>query len=514
VSFANQGLGLAAAGSDVLVWNGSGWLPSGLLPPEGKDWVRVAATDARDASTGASTSGTASGTGWAIAGVPRWPTYVDAEPPAFFDGASWSSADVDYLGMQAMFEPSEVDATPRPFVALAADGSRAWALSRITVPDVLPGAEDAKGTAALLELDTGRARFAHPLVIDATDVAASPAAAWVAGVGAPGLLQRDRQWTWSGSRAMRFVSDLDIASPASGWALGNAGDGVSGGGDLATDASWRWFAGRWAGFRLPSGMAIRAIRALPDGRAWGVTADGDLVAHDGDTGWHLIDGAPRARVSTEWLGVGGAPFDVIEEGGNLVAWVAGTDGMYRYENGTFTLVPDRLDFRVRDLQLVNSRFGWAIGVELSGRVPEPVLLHLIDRQWWVVPPTALGIRSAQWVRLSVASPGEVWLLGTLRPVGSGVAQQSLVRYNGAWTVFGREPEDGTQSSWPLCDAAGLAAAPRSDGGTDVWLVGAAHPCGPSTWQTTEDAPSPPVSRLEVHPVRTQSYLPMAITVAP
>jgi hypothetical protein len=236
------------------------------------------------------------------------------------------------------------------------------------------------------------------------------------------------------------------------------------------------------------------------------------MEHDGENDWFFVTDAPRSRWTAELVG-GGAPFDVVESGGRLIGWFGGADHrfcdsgcLYHYDDGVFTLMPQRENYVIRDLQLLDERFGWAVGYRGAGRSIEQVLLRLENREWRVVPSAGLGVRSVAWSRMAAVSPSEVWLLGTGRQPTTGVTRQSLFRFNGRWSVYGDSQD--TAGEWSRCDAEGIAAARTRDGGTTVWMVGASLPCGPSEVDAAGSS-AQPVSRLDIRPIRTQLFLPYA-----
>ena len=224
------------------------------------------------------------------------------------------------------------------------------------------------------------------------------------------------------------------------------------------------------------------------------------MQHDGNGNWAPVTGAP-AMPEIARPG-GGLPLDVVRVGDGFVAWIAAEDGFYTYRNGVFTQVPHRGDYVVQDLQLVDEDSGWAIASEGQGPGITRTLLVLFGRQWRSVPlPPSL--RAVEWTRMSVARQGEIWFIAQVRPSGTGVTQQTLLRFDGLWRAFG---SDGSGApDWPVCNATGLAAVPAGFGATDVWLIGTPEPCGELVTTAAHD--TGPVSRLRVRRIRFRSFLP-------
>jgi len=495
--------GLAAAGTDLLRWDGSEWHAEGVAPPmleegipespdapdavEGLRWMRVAVAEPGWSSAGpdepAPGGGRAGPEGWAVAGMPTWRGFNSGQQPWRRDPATgtWQAMPIDDRGLLAAFGPehepgSAAGLTP---LDLASDGVRAWAVTRASDP-----ASRFVDLAALVALD-GAARLSHPLMVEVTGVAANGAArggttvALGARRSAPPLLSRDGgDWIASAELAYEELSGahtaVDLAGPEAGWAL-RLERGPGGGTDgRGTPRAWRLGAEGWSAAQVPTGTL--QVRSLPDGNAWARVGPGELQLLDGATGVP-VPGAPELpRVEPdcskvlvgEGCGISAAPFDAAGTPERMVGWVAGRDGrMYRSEGGGIEAAADGVRGQVIDLQMVSPNSGWAIAIDRSSVLPRRnsgVLLRLERTAWTEEGGTGLAtvrgrIVDVEWHLLAPVDPREAWTYGTATLAGGEVA--ILVR----WLV-GRAPV-----VYFDCPIGGLAAM-RTDGGSQAWLLGA------------------------------------------
>ncbi len=509
ISFAANGLGLAAAGGAVLAWNGSTWSVLAGAPGEDREWLRVAATtDTQDPGPSQSVV-----TGWALAGRQRWPSFVDPVLPEYFDGASWSTP-LAIAPAGGTVEADEVEAGGS-ILAMGSDGRRAFSMARLGAGDApLP-----EGSAALMALSPGRFELSHPLLTSAEDVASLDSGdVWVAGHGAVGVLHRGATWEAAGAGAPQTATRMDFAEADVGWSLGSATDPFSTTFDTASywdGASWSLRPSFWDG-------SIKDLRALADGRAWGRALDGrqgQLMQRDPQQAWRDVPFAPRLDPPPE-SAPPGAPFDVVLSGGRLTGWVDGSDGLYRYEGGFFQKMPFRDSMRVLDLEMVNARFGWALVDDLVGGGGAPrrsrQLYRIADRDWQRVQADSL-VFGVEWSQMAAADDDELWLLGVGR-LRDGTLWQVLARFtaptneplSGQWTVFGGNADANAGGASRLgCRATRIDAAQRRDGATTVWLGGTSAPCGPTIESSppARDGFAGPVSVLVVAPVRGSAFLP-------
>jgi hypothetical protein len=499
LSFAPTGFGLAAAGTDLLRWDGATWEATQQAPPAGLQWLRVAAL----ADTRLATGGTpVTGQGWAIPAVPTWRGYVRGDTPWYFDGDSWQPGTVDYGPYAAAFEDSTA-ANVRPFVALATAGGSAWVVSLGSA-----GGSADQSVTALLKLDAYTGSVHAPFFLATSDVAALPEGPlWVAGSGAAPLLGSRAGAGWAAgvtapTSAGPSFAFVDLAGPTAGWALARAADGSFG-----QYVPWRWDGSRWQETPPPAGWEIRRVRALPDGGAWASTADGLLVAWR-DGSWAQIPGAPAVPVppTSDILPLARpqTPFDVAADGPRLVGCVATPSGLYRYADGTFTPVsmPARSP-RYVDVQLTGAHSGWALPVDRTGlELMAGQVARLTDCQPQLLRVDATG-------GMAIAGPFQVMsavdadTVFLYRGVIPGRSWPQLLGYRVGTGPFFEHTEN--------CAAVGMAAVPTADG-ADVWLAGGPWPasgasaCGPATTE------SPPpwqglLGRLTVRAIHDQLWLP-------
>lgn len=488
LSFAPTGFGLAAASSDVLWFDGDAWNRSELTPPAGLAWLRVAAL-----GPNTDTSSFVPGTGWAIPAVPNWRGYVKGDTPWYFDGVLWQLGRVDFGSYERMFGPGDETATNRPYAALAGDGQLAWSV-----------AVGPSGQLGLLQLESGTGRLLHPRIEQALDIAtASDGAVWVSGggdavlIGRVNALWRDGEPAPSGSLGRAQM--LDLAGDQAGWALERAN------GNEGTRA-WRLVGLDWEGVATPRSPVLGRVRALPDGRAWAVDMEGQLLSWQAGA-WSPLVGAPSVPISS----LGNAttlraptPFDITLAAGQVVGCVAGADGMYRFADGVFQRVASGVT-RYVDVQLVDAQHGWALPDPDSYAPLTPTLARLVD---CVPEPLYLasgrfGPRLGPFQVMSFVGTDMVWLYRGFD-------------FSGGPQLVGWRPSEATPFFADLdgCAIRSLAATTAPGGGVDLWLASpmpvsgrGTNMCGPAT-----DAPilaySSLVSRLHVDEVVRTLHLPI------
>lgn len=491
LSFAPTGFGLAAAGSDLLWYDGDAWHPSEAAPPAGLSWLRVAAL-----GPNSDTASFVPGTGWAIPAVPNWRGYVKGETPWYFDGSIWQPGAVDFGIYERSFAPGDETATNRPFAALAGDGQVAWSV-----------ASGPNGQLGLLQLEAGTGRMLHPRIEQALDIAAAPdGAVWVSGGGDTALIGRmNALWTdgeAAPSGATGRVQMLDLAGGQAGWALERGG-----GADPATRA-WRLIGQTWESVTLPRTPVLGRVRALPDGRAWALTQDGQLLAWQAGT-WSTLSGAPTVPVTA----FGNAaspraptPFDVTLDGDQVVACVAASDGLYRYVDGTFQRVAGSTT-RYVDVQLVDAHRGWALPDPATSGPTSPTLARLVDcvPEPLVLPSAGgwFGTRLGPFHVLSFVGGDMVWLYRGFD-------------FSGGPQLVGWRPAESRPFFTDLdgCTIRSLAATGAPGGGVDVWLASplpvpdrGENTCGPATDSVILPYASL-VSRLHVDAVVRTLHLPL------
>ncbi len=426
LSFAPGGSGLAAAGSDLLAWDGAAWHAMGQPPPAGLQWLRVAALDDPPGTPDA----TGEGAGWAIPATPSWRGYVAGATPWYFDGQAWDEGAVDYGPYGSEFEAGN-EPGPRPFVGLAADDQgMAWTVSI-----------GSSGLVGLVRLDAGIGQLWHPGIEVAHDVAALPdGTVWVAGSGATPLLGRvNGQWT-AGVRAtdndrpeFRLV---DLASSGSGWALANDATGDSG-----TVAPWRWDGQQWSAVPPPPGRQIRRIRALPDGGAWAADQRGQLIAWQAGS-WADVPGAPIVELATASDEAPNVrlptPFDAAGEPDAWVACVAAGDAVYRYEAGAFSRLPAPRGARFVDVQLVDAGHGWALPAELVAQQLSAQVAQLTDCRPELLRVADLPVGSL--------APSRPWRRPGWTPCGS-IGARAVPALRRSWWASARGPRCPTCRRW-------------------------------------------------------------------
>lgn len=429
LSFHPDGRGLAAAGGDVLWWDGLSWQALDVAPPEGSSWVRVAVTtetvgpgtadrttghqetagDARltgalrrslpsaaaDAPLRAPRRGRpqATGvppTGYLVPGTPTWRGYIDGGNPWRFDGERAVELEVDYRGYDRLFVPGDENPDAQGFLGLVTDGTRTRSVSRSGGPAGL------SRQAAVVSVEPSVARLSHPLMFTmrptqggrlgggADIVAAGNGAVWAgaslssAGPPGPAPFLRYQSDQWSVAPGSVFDEDdpfriraIDLATDDSGWALGRVDSDRTGQQSLA----WRWDGTSWTeqpAPQRPIGVWNSQIRALPDGRAWALGDASELWSFD-DESWAALSGAPRVGpVQTlrgeEELVPLRAPFDaVMAARQEVVGWAATREHFHGYSDalGWAEIGQSIPRGQVLDLQLVDETHGWAMGRDLD-----------------------------------------------------------------------------------------------------------------------------------------------------
>jgi hypothetical protein len=512
LAFAEDGAGWAAAGRDLLAWDGTSWRAENVAPPaadpdanppvpEGVEWVRVAAGRV---SLGADGPRRAA---WAVAGVPTWSGYIRGQSPWRFDGSAWAPADVDYRGLPTQDLEGDVETAiePRSFMALAADGTRAWSVNRT----VTGAGDNAEAYAAIMALEEETVVLAHPLVLQPVSVAVPPAptdgahTTFVAGRLGRLPLARSGDVSWTADPNFRFQplrrsqlprrSHLDVPAADRGWQLTVAGP-VSD--SLAV--AHRWDGERWHEQTAPAGL--RQLRTLPDGGAWGRVARPGGAKYTGklmqltDERWQPVEGAPDPaeatplcdrftrdlvpdRLERQDCDVPRAPFDAValaanggrEEPRAVVGWVAGADRrMHRWDGDTFEPLGPTLDGPVLDLALTDDGGGWAIVHDAAADPPTDRLLRLGNDRWQQVdqivrrhPQLNIAVNAIDWQEMSVIDRRELWLRGRIFAPRLGRGDRVLVHLRG-----------NRVEVFPLACNVNAMAAERVPGGTDLWLLGA------------------------------------------
>lgn len=486
LAFAALDRGLAAAGADLLSWDGAAWTAEGLSPPYGEgeaaaEWVRVA-----HVARGVGPDGPIDAR-WAIAGEPTWRGYRSGQAPWHSQGGAWQPAAIDDLGLDDVRRrdaPDAADLPGRPFLDLASDGRRAWSVDGL--PQTLPA-----GTllATLFALEDGTATLEHPLLREVTDLAArSDGGLWAVGREGSRPIARDAGGAWSALPGFRLDggaarTGLDVAAPDAAWLWRPAAGEV----DPAQVAdAWRWDGAAWV--EAPAPQRLLQLRARADGAAWARGGRGSrLLAYDPAAGgWGVLEGAPAASGAVpdcsalqrdgrlcEMLA---APFDTaLATGGRPMGWLAGDDGtLHRWDGRDFTAAGASRG-RVFDLELLDEGSGWAIAFDedppgTRPRSPRGVLLRLDGRTWREMPVQgALTVRGQStddvvWHLMAPVSADEVWLFGHVTTVGR--TWPVVVRWTGVPSRGGR-----ATVLWN-CRVAAMSAAPAPDGGgTDLWLSG-------------------------------------------
>jgi len=541
LSFAAADRGLAAAGTDLLRWDGTLWRAEGTPPPMAEDgaaleWVRAAHVNVGFGSDGPRDAR------WAIAGVPTWRGYQDGQPPWVSDGGAWRQATTDDLGLAALRRSADPEpaAAGRGFLDLASDGQRVWSVDGL--PQALPAGYL---LATLFELADGYATLAHPLLREVTDVATLPGGSlWAAGREGTRPIARDAGGTWTAMPGFRLEdgaqrTGLDVATASAAWLWRPSSVLGPGNGTAGTEA-WRWDGTAW--HAASTGQRLLQLRAHPDGGGWARGGEGSrLLDHDPDTGtWQALAGAPvpssampdcttlpRDARLCEMLA---APFDTAHAGEHAIGWLAGDDGTLYQWDGTSFAAAGNARGRVIDLQLLDARAGWAIGIDDAAggarpRSPHGVLLRLDGGAWREVPLLpALGPRGqvaedVVWQLMAPVSATEVWLYGQLTTVGR--AWPVVVRWTGGAGAPGRENRSATML-WN-CRISAMAAAPAPDGGgSDLWLAGylarGSDTCqliggrGINRAQRLWPEPFPyletgPLSRLRMRTIQDRAFLP-------
>ncbi len=524
LAFSRDGLGIAAAGSDLLMMQDGLWRPALTLPPEGHQWVRVAGTPAGPASgghggqlrppiarpgqdgTGQATTGAGnSGTAWAIAGKPTWRGYSGGTTPWYFDGYAWRPAAVDLRGWPGKTDAGGQTGLPAAYLDLATDGVTAYSVCRD------PNTADAESQAAVLVLEGGVVRLQHPWLDTSMVIAgARGPTVWVGGRGPWPLIRHEG--TWFAEAVERRTDDahfaievIDMATTSAGWALGSEAESDPVSGELQ---AWRWDGTRWGGVPLPTGVQMSTrLRASPDGGAWLASRSGQLWAHDGSE-WRVVKSAPPVASEARST-AGGAPFDLAMADGTLVGCLAASDGLYRYENDAFRRVGKLPRGQVVDLELVEGADGWAIATDRlaagSPTSPTGVLLRLRNCEASEVRlplpqrlPNVLGtVRDVDWWLLSAATRHEIWLAGVA--TGPWLYAPLLVGLSS-----GPEPAATHPFVVPFCAVRSMVALPANPG-TDIWLASDV-PCGPNP-SGASGRYAGPVGQLSIRPVEGRTYLP-------
>lgn len=514
VAFAADGRALAAAGSDLLAFDGARWTAFGLPPPaadptadpprpDGLQWMRVAL------AVGDSLEGPVV-TGAAIAGRPTFRGFTSGAALWRYDGSRWSAAAVDDRGWDAAFWQADVE-PPREWLDVVArrDGAIA-AAARLPSSAGQPVA--AEGPVGLFVLDDDAFRLRHPLagygagqpsgaagpLALGGDVAAAPARNGTAGqvwlaTALGGRPLRRAPGGWLADDAFRFTADgarwfVDAGSPdtAFAWRVEPR---------PGTTELVAWRGGAWHAVELPGGGGPRQLRDIGDGRLWARQAT-DLVAFDGRAWSRVPDAPPLAGSGPVCTGadvkfaLGGgcegltAPFDaVVGPAGVETGWVAGADGaLHPWVGGRFGPSPAPVRGTVLDVQLVGPRAGWAIGRDDAATrpagTPRGVVLRLAGSTWTEVSArdvtlprgdgtdTQARLIDVDWRLLAAVDANEALVYG-VATFQSPVAPQDLpvlVQIRGSRAVL--------LMGCPLnALAAARAAGPaRGADATDVWLL--------------------------------------------
>ncbi|MEO8084332.1 MAG: hypothetical protein ABI780_10960 [Ardenticatenales bacterium] len=507
LAFAADGRALAAAGSDVLAWDGVRWTAFDLaLPaadpaadpplPEGLQWMRVALS-VRETLEGPVVRGAA------IAGRPTFRGFTAGAALWRYDGHRWTSAAVDDRGWDAAFldrgeEPERawLDVTARR------DGT-------IVAAAALPSAQNqpvpVEGMIGLFALQDDALRLVHPLAGGGPreaavggDVAAIGAPAggdgpvWFATArgslplrGAPDGWTADDRFRISAEDARWFV---DTAGPDSAYAWRVAPR-------PGTTDLWSWQDGQWRAIDLPVGGGPRQLRDVLGGRLW-ARRDSDLIGY-ANGAWSRIPNAPQLPTgglvcNDGSFPLGGgcdglvAPFDAtIGPGGAETGWAAGDDGaLHQWVSGKWSPNASPVRGTVIDVQMAGPRAAWAIGRDDAttrpAATPRGVLLHLSGGVWTEVSASDLTVPrgdgtdqparliDVDWRLLAAVDANEALLYGVATfqfPVNPQVLPV-LIQVRGSRAIL-----------LMTCPLSAIAAA-RADRATDIWLLdqGAQRAC--------------------------------------
>ncbi len=520
LAFGADGRGLAAAGSDVMAWDGARWTAFGLAPPaadrdanpprpDGLQWVRVALT-VRQTLEGPAV------TGAAIAGLPTFRGFTNGAAVWRFDGTRWSDTAVDDLGWSDAFHQVDIE-PPLAWLDLTARGD-----GTLVVAASLPSASGqptaAEGAVGLFELQDDALRLIHPLAGPTPgdgsgartgaaalggDVAALPGSA-----RAPGA-----HWLASARGTMPLLGNgVGWVAPAAFRLTATDARWFLEPGSADTAWAWRveprpgttellgWRDGAWHAAELPAGGGPRQLRDVGGGRLW-ARRDNELMMYDGDA-WSRVGGAPPLAAGGPVCGGAGvkfalgagceglvAPFDAaVGPGGTEMGWAAGDDGaLHQWLGARWAPSPVSVRGTVLDLQMVSPRAGWAIGRDDAATrppgTPRGVVLRLNGGNWSEVSARDVTIPSGdgsdqvgrlidvEWRLLAAVDPTEALLYGVATFQLAAVAQDVpvLVQVRGDRAVLLLE-----------CPLAALAAA-RSGRDTDIWLLdqGAQRGCNRS-----------------------------------
>lgn len=532
LSFADDGSGLAAAGTDLLAWDGAGWTALGLAPPTDAEgaalsWVRAATYTAGVGPDGPYRAR------WALAGLPTWRGYEDAAPPRVQEDGVWREVVPRDHGLSALLAAGGVAEPARPYLDLTTDGARAWTFT--AEPRVIG---DAEGFAALYSLEAGAGRLEHPLIAQASDVALRPEApraeVWAAPYLASHPLRRREEGRWEADASYTMVTDtarlaMDVAGEAAAWAHRAPRAGQEG-----TEAV-RWDGQSWTRADAPG--RVTQLRALPDGGAWArLGRSGRMLRWRAPEGWTAFPEAPAVvaplpRCPPE-LGLDCeglmAPFD-LRRGpeGQEEGWLADDEGRLQRWDGSAFRPQGEARGRVLDLALTETG-GWAIAWDVAaGRDEvEGALLRLREGRWREIPALPrIGngdgrpIEDLRWNLMSPVSDDAVWLAGVLRQGREerGVLLSLAVADEGPRTrVEARE-------LYMDCAPQAMAAAPLPEGGSELLLAGFPNldrgACrhlrleeGRAAWTALAPRPQPwlgtgPVSRIVERPARGRLALP-------
>lgn len=517
LAFAADGRALAAAGSDLVAFDGARWTAFGLPPPaadptadpprpEGLQWMRVALA-VRDSREGPVTSGAA------IAGRPTFRGFTAGAALWRYDGTAWRAAAVDDRGWDAAFRQADVE-PPRDWLDVVArrDGA---VVAAARLPASLGQPMPTEGLIGLFALEDDGFRLVHPLagygagpsggglgpLALGGDVAATPARngtpgqVWLA-TALAGRPIRRTAGDWTADADFRFAADgarwfIDAAGPdsAAAWRVEPR---------PGTTELIAWRGAGWQPIELPGGGGPRQVRDVGGGRLW-ARRDADLLVHDGRAWSRLPEAPPLSTTGPVCTGAdvrfalaGGcegltAPFDAVAvPGGGEVGWVAGADGaLHPWAGGRFAPGAQTVRGAVLDLQLVGPRAGWAIGRDESSArpagTPRGVVLRLTGTTWAEVSTRDLAIPrgdgsdqqarivDVEWRMLAAVDANEAVLYG-VATFDLPVTPQELpvlvqLRGNRAVLLMG-------------CPLNALAAA-RADGvtlpargadATDIWLL--------------------------------------------
>lgn len=529
LAFADDGSGLAAAGGDVLAWDGARWTAFGLAPPaadaaadpplpDGLQWMRVALT-VRETLEGRVV------TGAAIAGRPTFRGFTDGAAVWRYDGRRWSGASVDDRGWDAAFRES-ADEPPRAWLDVTArrDGT-------IVAAAALPSAQNqpapSEGMVGLFALRDDALRLVHPLAgggqresavggdvvaIGGPTGAAGPV--WFA-TARGSLPLRGAVGGWTADDRLRITADdarwfIDTAGPDTAFAWRAAPR-------PGTTELLAWDGGEWRNVDLPAGGGPRQLRDIGGGRAW-ARRDSDLIGF-ANGAWSRLPGAPALPsgglvCNDGQFPLGGgcdgltAPFDATPgPGGVETGWAAGDDGaLHQWVGGKWAAGSSPVRGTVLDVQMAGPRSAWAIGRDDGAArpagTPRGVLLHLSGGVWSEVSASDLTVPrgdgtdqparliDVDWRLLAAVDGNEALLYGvaTFQFPVNPQALPVLIQVRGARAIL-----------LMTCPLSALAAA-RADRATDVWLLdqGAQRACtrSPNVRLPVRREPEQPVAGFQ------------------